>query len=280
MKTIASAHTTMIATRANLLVWRLKITRRDGFVLALVGYDRNVTIGGVLHLAAPGFDVASFHSTSGLAVGNNELTILAESGYVDKLDVLAGKWDRAAYCIDQVNPKVPADGLIPFPYGWLGNVEPQYGSYKVELRDLRQALQQDSTAIFQEPCRYDLGDDRCTVDLAPLTVTGTIDAVTSQSQFTDVARIESNDYFGWGLLTWTSGGNSGITVKVRTYTVGNVLLDVPMIYPIVAGDAYSMTPGCRKRHTEDCITKFDNVLNFGGDVGKPTGDAVISPQPS
>jgi hypothetical protein len=47
------------------------------------------------------------------------------------------------------------------------------------------------------------------------------------------------------------------------------------------GDTYSVHAGCRKRLAEDCLAKFDNVLNFQGEPHRPTvDDLTASPEPN
>lgn len=278
MKTIPIALQTHLDGAATTLAWRLKLTATDGTIVALTSHDRDVTIGGTLHAAMPGFDVASFSVASGLAVGNNELKVLEDITVISYLDCLAGKWDGARYEIDQFNTAAPSDGLIHWAYGRLGHVKPGYGCATYELRDLRQALQQDTTAIFQATCRYRLGDARCTVDLGPFTVTGAVTGVASNAQFTDTSRTEVDDWFGYGEVTFTSGLNAGRTFKVRAYASDTFTLDIPAVYAIAIGDEYEAIAGCRKR-LEDCRDKFSNILNFGGEPDKPKIDTILNPAP-
>lgn len=85
------------------------------------------------------------------------------------------------------------------------------------------------------------------------------------------------------MLTWTSGDNDGLSVKVKTYSsaTDTFTLMLPMVLPIQVGDTYSVVAGCRKRLDEDCRLKFSNVLNFQGEPHRPAVDDITaSPEPS
>ncbi len=202
--------------------------------------------------------------------------MLEENGVIDLLDVYNGKWDGARYEINQYNFKALEDGPIPGPHGKLGNHTPQLGSAIIEIRDLRQALQPDTTRRFQATCPYRLGDVRCTVDLAPFTVTGTVGTVISQRQFSSDLT-EADDWFALGELTWVTGLNADRSRRVRYYADGSFTLAEPMIYAIAEGDTFDAIAGCRKRKLEDCRDKFDNILNYGGQDDRSKTDEIIAP---
>ncbi len=86
-----------------------------------------------------------------------------------------------------------------------------------------------------------------------------------------------DDYFGEGLVMWVTGDNAGASHRIRSFVAsgGVFALLVPVANNIQAGDTFSVIAGCRKRRSEDCRTKFNNVLNFQGEPDLPGGDAVL-----
>src|SRR5690606_12531047 len=106
----------------------------------------------------------------------------------------------------------------------------------------------------------------CKVDLGPLTEAGSITDVTSNTVFQDSTRAEAADYFAAGKITFTTGDNAGLPGKEikRHEADGTIEIFDPFYYDIQVGDEYTIIPGCRKRFDEDCGTKWDNQLNFGG----------------
>ena len=112
-----------------------------------------------------------------------------------------------------------------------------------------------------------------------LTVTGSITASPAPTQqvFRDSARTEAADFFAEGTLTWLTGANAGRSAKVRSYDAdGTFHLALPMISTVSSTETYSVTAGCRKRWEEDCKTKFDALLDFGGEKDKPGIDAITA----
>jgi len=277
-KTIPALLLTNYASDTPTTAFGLKITRADAEVFGWTSADIDTEDIGdsVLYRATPGLDVASWAASAGLAVGNTELSILHEDDTITRADILAGRWNNAEFNLFRYNWASPSDGIEYISSGRLGEVMPRAGHYVVELRDLRQYLQQPVGAASTKTCRARLGDAMCMVDLGPWTETGTITSVTSKQVFADSSRAEADDYFGEGILTWTSGFNTGLSQKVKTYVSDTFTLILPMIFDVQVGDTYSVIAGCRKRLDEDCATKFSNELNFQGEPHRPTVDELTS----
>lgn len=82
-------------------------------------------------------------------------------------------------------------------------------------------------------------------------------------------------FYDFGLITFTSGANAGLSMEVKKYTVGVIELQLPMPYPVAVGDNYTIVTGCGKRFVEDCVTKFNNGVNFQGEPDLPGIDKVM-----
>lgn len=258
------------------VAWAIKITRTDDEVYGWTSADRDATIDAVIYESAPGLSVASFASSAGLAVDNSELTVLADDTIITRADILAGRWNNAAYLLFKYDWTDVSAGEEVISAGFLGELHPRSGAYVAELRALQQYLQQPVGAASTKTCRARLGDAMCMVDLGGWTETGTITGVTSKQVFTDSSRTEADDYFGEGILTWTAGLNTGLSQKVKTYASDTFTLSLPMIFDVQIGDTYSVVAGCRKRLDEDCAAKFSNELNFQGEPHRPTVDELTS----
>ena len=275
-KTIPGPVLTNLSSDTPTTAFGLRITRTDDEVFGWTSADIDATIDAVLYRAAPGLDVASWAASAGLAVDSSELTVLADDTVMTRADIIAGRWNNAAFYLFRYNWAAPGDGVEPISVGLIGELHPRAGAYVAELRGLQQYLQQPVGAVSTKTCRARLGDAMCTVDLGDWTETGTVTSVTSKQVFVDTSRTEADDYFGEGILTWTGGLNSGLSQKVKTYAADTFTLSLPMIFAVQVGDTYSVIAGCRKRLDEDCFTKFDNVLNFQGEPHRPTVDDLTS----
>jgi len=277
MKTIDAGLLATYRSAAPTIAVCVQVTRRDAQVFRWIGHDKSLTIGGNLYLSAPGVQLSALVSTEGFGVDNSEITILEDSD-ITRADIMAGVWDGAALQIAEVDWAAAVPVLNVLKVGKLGNVIPKRGHSSVEFRDLRQAIQAPHETVLQPTCRYRLGDAKCTKNVsgAPFTVTGTVDSSASQYSITDASRVEAADYFGEGTLTFTSGLNSGLSQKIKTFSAGVFVFWQQFIHPI-GTDNYTVTAGCRMRFTEDCIGKFDNAVNFGGEPNKLNPDTLTAP---
>jgi uncharacterized phage protein (TIGR02218 family) len=255
------------------------VTRTDLEVFRWVGLDRNLTVDGDLYTAAPGVQLSSLVSSEGFGVDNAEITIL-EDADITRADILAGIWNNAEMTIAECDWADASPVANVLKRGQLGVVSPRRGYSVVEFRDLRQAIQGEQATVLQPTCRYSLGDAKCTKNVSgsPFTVSGTLDSVTSQYSVTDAARAEAADYFGEGLFTFNSGLNAGLSKRIKSFASGGVFVFwQQFIYPIDGTETYTARAGCRLRFQEDCITKFANGVNFGGEPNKLNPDSLTAP---
>lgn len=117
---------------------------------------------------------------------------------------------------------------------------------------------------------------------------GTVTGVTSRRIFADTSRTEDDNWFRFGVLTWTSGDNDGVSQQVkRSLDTGLVELKFAMPFDIAVSDTYEISAGCNHllkmpadvwgtAYTGDCRAKFDNVDNFRGESEIAGQDAVLS----
>jgi uncharacterized phage protein (TIGR02218 family) len=257
------------------LAWCWKITRRDTQVFGFTSVDADLVIDGITYKAATGITPSAVESQVDLAVPNLEVAGILDSDAITVEDIEAGLWDAAVVEIFEVNYADLTQESMTLRVGTLGEVSAGENSFKAEVRGLAQLLQQSVGEVYAAACSATLGDSRCQVDLAPLTVTGTVTDVTDRRIFSDSSRSEAADWFGGGVVTWTSGANAGLRMEVAQFIGSGFLLHLPMPSEIAAGDTYSAIPGCRKRRTEDCNTKFNNVVNFRGFPDVPLNDKVL-----
>jgi uncharacterized phage protein (TIGR02218 family) len=277
VKTIPSGLASDIAQQVTSIATAILITRQDSSVFAFTSASMDsAPISGVTYKAFPGLIVSDIVISADAAVGNLELTTLDDGTVFTTADILNGVWRNAAFTIFRYNYNNQGNGIVNILSGTFGEVRLLINSVIVELRDLRQYLQQAVGDASSKTCRARLGDARCKVNLASFTFTGTLTAVTSGQVFADTgAALQADDYYGEGQVTMTSGACSGLTAKVKSYASGVFTLALPFATVPSVGDHYTAIAGCRKRHdrttanpsgASDCLDKFNNVLNF---VGEP-----------
>jgi hypothetical protein len=84
----------------------------------------------------------------------------------------------------------------------------------------------------------------------------------------------TSGYFDRGLITFTSGPNTGLSMEVKSYTPGQMILVLPMPYVVAVGNTYSLIAGCDKTFPT-CRDRFSNVVNFRGEPYLPGLDSIV-----
>lgn len=108
-------------------------------------------------------------------------------------------------------------------------------------------------------------------------------ATVTDNRIFSITVDEDRDVSGWfdqGLVTWVTGNNAGLSMDVKTWTktgadAGDVVLFLKMPFDVQVGDDLLIHPGCLKRRDEDCLTKFENVVNFRGEPDLPGRDEAL-----
>lgn len=268
-----AAGTTSVAT-----CW--KCTRTDGTVLTVTSHDSDIVFDGLTYSSISAFLMTDQEQGSELAPDNFELESFLAAPAITLADVHAGVWDGADVEMFEVNYLDLTMGRNLLSSGTLGEVKAARSKFTVEVRGLAQKLARRIVRIINKECDADLGDARCTVDLALYRVSGTVLGIDENNGI--VAAIfgtQATHYYTGGLVTWLTGANAGLAMEVQTHSNPGTwaLLTHQMPFTIAAGDTFSVTPGCMKRYAEDCIAKFNNGVNFRGFPHLPGVDAFMGP---
>lgn len=279
MKNISPALAAHIAGEVTTLATCWKLTRRDGATLGFTDHDRDITFETVTYRAATGFTPSAVANSAGFAVDNLEVEGMLSASSITEADIMAGLYDFAEIEIFMVNYADVSQGKMILRRGWLGEVSMNNQQFTAEVRGLTQALSQNIGELFSPSCRATLGDARCSVNLASVTVSGTISTTTSRQDFTANSVTGAAGLYTLGKITFTSGANSGLAMEVKEHvkmTTGGarITLVLPMPYAIANGDGFNLTQGCDKT-LATCKTRYDNVLNFRGEPHVPGIDRML-----
>lgn len=283
-KTISIALADHYAQGSTTLSWCWKATRRDAHVLAVTTCARDLLFEGVLYRSRDGFNPKAIASEATGAVQNTEVDgVLSEE--ITEEDIEAGVWDGCVVETFQVNYRDLSQGKLNFGSKTMGDLKAGRQAFNSELRGLTQSLQKTVGRLVTKGCTWVFGSvspnnfvPACNKDLGPLTVAGTLTSVTDLRTFADSSLTEADDYFGAGVITFTSGENAGFPgLEIYSYdsATKTIVTHLPFTHNPAIGDTYTMTPGCRKRYTEDCRTKWANTPNFGGFPLVPGSDSVL-----
>lgn len=255
------------------------ITRTDDEVFRFTSLDRDLEYppgSGVIYQACDSLVPSASENVSEVdQMGSMDLS--GAIGTITERDLYSGLFDgaKAEAWLVPWSDKFTARRLLK---GTFGSVEQTQTGFKVELLGDGAKLQQTPLVQTLKPgCRWQFGDAQCGKALGPLTVTGTIDSGVGQRQFTDAARGEAAGYFSRGVVTFTSGDNSGISAEIKEHSAGGVFILWPRLpFAISVGDTYSMTPGCTllkaaSGGTNGC-TAWGQLARYGGFDKVPGGD--------
>lgn len=279
MKQISAQLAAHLAGEVTTLATCWKLKRRDNIILGFTDLDRDIVFGSVLYKAATGFTPTVIENTSALAVDNLDIEGMISATSITEADLLAGKYDFAEIEIFQLNYNDLNQGALKLRRGWLGEVSLHKQQFVAEIRGLTQRLSQTIGELYSPSCRATLGDMRCKVNLVSHTVTGSVTTTISTQEFLDNARSEASGIFTFGIITFTSGANTGLSMELKEHIYNassgtKIVLALPMPYSISVGDAYSLVKGCDKT-TKTCFERYNNIVNFRGEPNVPGIDRML-----
>lgn len=267
------------------MCWRIE--RMDGVVFNFTSHDLPLPFRGETYQPCDSLSTSAAELGSVLGqVGNAELAGIISDDAIKDADLLGGLFDNAIVDVWVV----PWDGSSDPPWrlmtGTTGRLTQTRDNYSMEVLTTGAALQRAAMLQIVAPsCRWKrLGDERCGLNLAPFTVTGSVTAVPTALDasrqadrrfFQDSTRAEADGYFAQGSLTWLTGANAGVESEVKDFVAatGQFTLWQPLLNPIQVGDTYEAVAGCDRR-AETCQSKFNNYDNFGGFKDVPGNDAI------
>lgn len=279
MKSLGPALAAHLAGGVTTLAYCWQLTRKDGLVLGFTEHDADIVYNGVTFRAATGFTASQIQQSLGLAVDNLEAQGALSSLSITESDLLAGRYDDAVIQLFWVNWAAPTMG-VTIAKGNLGEVKRQGLAFSAELRSLSHRMNQKIGQTYQRTCSANLGDARCTVNLATSTfqTTGTVQTAGATRVF-NAAGLSgyAADWFTAGVLAVTGGANAGQTFEIKTHArtsgVDSIELWSAPGLPFAVGDTAVFTAGCKK-DSGTCFAKFNNIVNFRGFPHIPGSDVV------
>ena len=274
MKPISSNLASHIAGEVTTLASCWKLTLRNGTVRGFTDHSEDIIFASVLYKAATGFSPTAVKTTSNLAVDNMDVEGMLDSSEITEADLLAGIYDFAEIEIFKVNYADLTQGSLPLRRGHLGEVSHNKQRFVAEVRGLTQSLSQTMGELYSPACRANLGDGRCKLNIASFTRSVTVTGLTDNQNFVASGLTEDAGFFTFGKITFTSGANNGLSMEVKEYTTGNIILVFPMPYDVTVSDGFDIEAGCDKSF-QTCVNRFDNSINFRGEPHVPGLDKML-----
>jgi uncharacterized phage protein (TIGR02218 family) len=281
VKTISAALKAHMALGTTTLAHLVKLTRKDGTVLAVtLDHDQPITFESVTYEPAFGMSPSTIETSAALNVDNLDAKGALLALGVDEAGIVAGLWDLCDVRVLRVNWADLTMGAEKLKRGNFGELSLGRNTFSNEIRGITQRLQSTIGDLVSPSCKADLFDARCgvaaTEGVWKFSSVAVSTIVSAQRQFTASALTQTAGFFDAGKVTWTSGANAGLSKEIKGHTSGGAIeLQEPMPYAIVAGDQATFFAGCLKRGAEDCSTKFSNIVRFRGFKDLPGQDQMF-----
>lgn len=251
------------------LCWRIE--RGDGVAIGLTTHDRDLTIDGLAHRAAPGMTPSAIERSAGLEADTMDVGGALSSAAIGEADLLAGRWDGARVRLFAVDWESGAT-IADLGEGRIGAVELGEDGFTAELAGASAALAQPVVEETSAECRAELGDRRCRVALGGrrrfALVTGVVERVVTLD-----AREPVPGAYAGGRLRWFGGANGGLEQAVDASTGAQVTLRGPPAFAVVPGALVEVIEGCDKS-LATCAGRFGNAANFRGEPHLPGIDLL------
>ncbi|MDB5358844.1 MAG: hypothetical protein JWO51_141 [Rhodospirillales bacterium] len=286
MKTASGALISLLASSDQFLYADLfSFTLADGTVLSFTDKDISLTVGGTLYRADQvRFDGMRYKIAIGLDV--DEQTINLSYAPTDTVKGLswahalrAGVFDgcylrrsRAFYTSFTAAPV----GVVPLFGGRISTID-QVGRMDAQIRVKSLPLLLDTLMprnTYQTGCIHGLYDSGCGLVKANYAINWSVTGTSTTSTFHVASwtpplpaalagNTEGLQIFVQGTVIFTSGQNAGVTRTIRAVANASpsaVGLVYPLDYPPLAGDTFTIYPGCDKTKAT-CTNRFNNLAN-------------------
>lgn len=267
MKSISTALKTHLASGTTTVAHLVKMTRKDGVVLAVVlDYDRDITFESVLYKTAFGVLPSAADTSAAMNVDTMDAKGALLALGINEADIAAGLWDLCDVMVKRVNYNDLTMGAEIVKRFIIGEISIGRAQFDAEFRGITQKLQQTLGDVVTPSCNANLFDARCGIPQTEGTWKFSNKAVTTatnQRQFTISSLSQAADFFTAGKVTFTTGLNVGLSMEIKQHSTGGMfILQEVMPYAISVGDQMTVFAGCRKRADVDCRDKFNNIVRF------------------
>lgn len=185
MRTIPTALQAKLDSGVTTLCRCWIVSRNDGVTLGFTDHDEDVVIGGTACRAGTGPSGSEATAKLGLAVDASEMSGALNDATLNEDDLAAGRYDAAGVELWLTDWSEP-DLRVLLAKGSLGEMRREGPAFTAEVRGLSQKLAEVSGRLYTATCSADLGDARCTVDLADpsFRASGSVVALSGVSTFT------------------------------------------------------------------------------------------------
>lgn len=261
-----------------------ELVRTDGFSVFLTDANAQIPHAGQNYSPMGSVAASALRKETGLREVSQQVLGAVESSLITAEDLAAGRYRGATMVVKVIDHRFPFAAPIETDVLRVGDIQWDGSTWEAELRGLSQRLEQYAGESIGPLCPLTLGlvgDGKCNADISQEIESST--AVTTvvdnrrTFQASSIPGTRADDYFGYGEFVFLTGNNAGIEGRVKSYTQSTreIKLENKMPFAIQVGDTFRMKPGCRRRYIEDCVGKFGNGANHGGEPFAPGTDKAL-----
>ena len=257
----------------------LRLDLFDGTSIGITDHDRVLSIdlgdGAIDYLPDTGVLPSAVALTTGFEADSFEASGPL-GDLIARTAILGGRFDMAGARLFDVNWATLASGPIALLAGHIAEARAESGRFVFEVRSVADRFNQVIGRVTSPYCDADYGDTRCGAVVASETVTVASVASDLQITVTFAGTVPADDYFNYGLATFTTGVLAG-TRSVAIFDFINASETVEFDAPLAAlpeiGDELTLKRGCGKTRAE-CLVR-ENVINFRGFPDMPGTDKAL-----
>lgn len=266
------------------------ITTPGGLVLRYTDQQGAVTVNGTTWSAGPIITRDRTRLRVGVEVDTLSVSIAADSSVIVNtlplIQFIARRGlDDARLLLERAFSAGPGQAWVGTLQLFEGRISQARDISRIKARlDVKSDLEvldvQVPRNVYQPPCMNTVYDPACGLSRAANTTTGTASSGTDASRlyFTHSLAAAAATY-DLGVVTFTSGANTGISRTVRSYETiagsGANRLTVMNPWPaaVAVGDAFTITKGCAR--TQAACSAFGNLSRFRGTPYVPTPESLL-----
>jgi uncharacterized phage protein (TIGR02218 family) len=195
-----------------------------------------------------------------------------QSEQFTEADLAAGLWDGARVDVFAVDWRDPST-LVALFSGTIGEVSRGAHAFEAELRGLQAALNAAVGRTIAQRCDAALGDRRCSLALAPFSVSATVASVVNDRALTISGLASFSDgWFTHGEVRF--GSTTSRSIRVH-HAPGTLALEEVLPPGVTVGSTVTVIAGCDKT-LSTCRSKFANQINFQGFPHMPGNDLLAA----
>lgn len=252
-------------------LWTIALT--SGLTLYWTSADVDLTVADRTYRSEVHLSRGKCKLTAGLETATQSLTISTDTARETRINgiplrqaIRAGLFDGAAVRLvwayyDLDYPPGLIGTILRFT-GAVGDIDAFASKATLTINSPLKRLDLEIPwKMYGAGCRFILGDADCGADVAARSQTGrVVEGSTTGQLVTD--RADTDGTWIGATLAVTSGDDATFRRTVRTNRGGVLILKTPLPWSPLAGDAFTLLPGCDK--TRAGCAKFANSARFGG----------------